>query len=96
MGYTEIVEKLKTFIADNKLDFSGDDSSLNGTCTVLAGYMLYLNEDITRNIAENCYTDLKLPNDYSDTFKYSIFKTAKKRNYGNFWRTNKANEMYKF
>lgn len=87
------VNKIAKFIVDNKLDFTGTGSDLNGNCVILAGYACYLE----LNYAE--LNDL-LPSGLLTTTAYleveRVLEYAEKNNYGDYWETAKAKEIYKF
>lgn len=91
------MEKIKKFIEDNNLDFSGIGSDLNGACIILAGFCLYSNEDNSDCEAEIEFLQdkMKLSVEALDEFE-RVYNYAYTNNYINFWTTAKAKKMYKF
>lgn len=86
------VNKIEKFIKDNKLDFTGSGSDLNGNCVILAGYACYLGlseEDLLASI---------LPLDILDRGMelVRVFNYAYKNNYGEYWKTSDAKKTYAF
>lgn len=98
-------DKIKKFIEDNKLDFSGSGSDLNGQCVILAGYALYLNLDL-KDMLE-ITDDLEILPAGSrvrlvggscwswEEFK-RVFEYAEANNYGDWWKHKEAHDMYIF
>lgn len=91
-------EKIKKFIKDNELDFSGEGSGLNSNCCILAGYCLYLGIDEGKmgDIAE----ELDILPDSHDVSPWGefirVFKYAESSNYGAYWETEEAKATYVF
>lgn len=91
-------EKIKKFIKDNELDFSGEGSDLNSNCCILAGYCLHLGIDEYEiiNITEELGI---LPNSYivSPWIEFiRVFEYAESNNYGAYWETEEAKTTYVF
>ena len=95
----EQVKKVKKFIEDNKLDFSGRGSELNGNCTTLAGFICYvLDEDPdfnTHNDGENIIDELNLDL-YADEELRRVFDYAYTNCCEKFWKTPAAKKEYIF
>jgi hypothetical protein len=88
--------KLKKFIKDNSLSFTGTGSDLNGNCTIIAGYADFLGETDDINIIKAIKEDfpgisITILNEISRVFDF-----AYTYNYGNFWKTEAAKKQYKF
>lgn len=89
-------DKIKDFIKNNNLTFSGDGSNLNSECTTISGYGLY--------VGINRYEELEdivveINPDVDPDFEEQLRKTfsfAKRNNYENFWKKKSAKTMYKF
>lgn len=87
-------DKIQKFIVDNKLDFTGTGSSLNGNCVILAGYADYLEYEDYRGVLEDTGMDTissELENEFMRVFDYAYMN-----NYRNFWHTPKAKLQYTF
>lgn len=87
-------DKLIKFIIDNKLNFNGSGSALNGMCTVISGYALHIEAsvgDIKEAIAET----FPKATSYQKELE-RVYKVAEDRGYGTYWSTTEAKEMYKF
>lgn len=88
-----VVTIVKEFIKDNHLSFSGTGSDLNGNCVILAGFICYNVEEISKGydiinklpLSELAYNEL------SRIFDYAYF-----HEYGEWWKTPEAKETYKF
>ena len=56
------MSKIKQFIEDNKLDFTGSESELNSNCCILAGYSLHIgfsnSVDVLKDLDKNITLDL--------------------------------------
>jgi len=91
-------EKIVKFIAENKLELtSGAGSDLNSACTILAGYALYIGIDDVHILNEYVEESLGHSTSYEyDEEMNKVFEFAHDNNYGAFWRTKKAKDMYKF
>jgi hypothetical protein len=94
-------ETLKKFVIDNKLDFSGSGSDLNGNCTILAGFTLFLNiegdsSDILDIVSEiETIPDSVFTAELNEEFE-RVYDFAKSNNYGKFWNTEMAKKQYIF
>jgi len=93
------MKKIKQFIIDNELDFTGIDSELNSNCVVLAGFALYVTDDVNdpdrlvKYLRRWCEIDL----DYNAEKELRrVFAYAYENNYAEFWETYEAKEEYKF
>lgn len=93
------MNKIQQFIKYNKLDLSDTGSGFNSTCTILAGYALYLNgdtddsEQVLKDIQEDdLYT---LTTDQAEEFE-KVFNFAYENNYADFWNTTEAQSQYIF
>jgi hypothetical protein len=90
------INKIEKFINDNKLDFSGSGSDLNGNCVILAGYACYLELNET-DFFELFYTTLtpsynvEVENELKRLLKYAYNK-----NYDQYWYTSEAKGTYIF
>ena len=84
---------VKEFIKNNGLDFSGSGSDLNGNCVILAGYACYLN--LTFSKLEKAMDGIELSSEAIDEL-FRVFQYAVENNYGDFWETPEAKELYKF
>ena len=85
--------KIKQFIEDNNLDFTGTGSELNSNCVILAGFALYLGLD------EEALIDIVVTIESSMDALVElrrVYKYADDKNYGYFWNTEKAKLQYKF
>lgn len=84
---------VKEFIKNNELDFDGYGSDLNGNCTILAGFICYIEEELEKGyiIIENL--DIK---DEAREELIRVYDYAYLSNYGAFWETPEAKEQYKF
>ena len=95
----EQVKKVKKFIEDNKLDFSGKGSELNGNCTTLAGFICYVLDEEpdfnTHNDGENIIDELNLDLD-ADKELRRVFDYAYTNCYEKFWKTPAAKKEYIF
>lgn len=93
------VEIVKKFIEDNKLDFSGRGSELNGNCTALAGFICYvLDEDPDFNSkadGHNIIDELDFSVDANEELR-RVFDYAYNSCYEKFWKTPAAKEQYVF
>lgn len=90
----ETLNLIETFIKNNELDFNDTDSALNFNCCVISGYALHLNIDNfddlillfdVTSLSSNTVTELK-----------KVFEFAKGKNYGEWWTTDDAKELYHF
>lgn len=93
------VEIVKKFIEDNKLDFSGRGSELNGNCTTLAGFICYVldeDPDFNANLdGHNIITDLDFSADSEKELR-RVFEYAYGNCYEKFWKTPAAKKEYIF
>ena len=86
------VNLIEKFIRDNKLDFTGSGSGLNGNCVILAGYACYL------GLSYTSLNDL-LPSGYPTSAYLELEKLlqyAYDHDYGAFWITPEAKLTYVF
>lgn len=82
---------INKFINQNKLDLLCEESELNGVCTILAGYSLYLGYVKPEKVIE----DLTEPP--TEEFKKEftrVFNYAYENDYEDYWDTEKAKEQY--
>jgi len=85
------VNKIKKFIEDNELDFTGFGSELNSVCCIISGYACYLGLSFSE--LEEQMKDV----DISDTDELiRVFEYTENNNYGNWWSTLEAKEQYRF
>lgn len=93
------MKKIKQFIIDNELDFTGIDSELNSNCVILAGFALYVMEDennpsrLVNYLRRYCDIDLSPK---AETELRRVFEFAFYNDYSEFWETDEAKEEYKF
>lgn len=97
MELEEIKKRIKLFIEENNLDFTGSGSDLNGPCVILAGYCLYINGDI--EAWKDGYTFLEKDLGFSieaiNEFK-RVYDFAYNADYYKFWEKEDAHTIYKF
>ena len=88
---------LNEFIENNKLDFSGVGSDLNGNCVILAGYLCYLldERDLTSGDGDDAIIQLKLSADATKELD-RVFAYAYISSYERWWRSDEAKAQYKF
>jgi hypothetical protein len=86
----EIKNKIEKFITDNKLNFRGSGSDLNGNCVILAGFALFCDEDI------DCEELIELVDTNAAEEMRRVFEFAEDNNYGDWWTSEAAIEQYKF
>ena len=93
----EQVKKVKKFIEDNKLDFSGRGSELNGNCTTLAGFICYVIEfdGLGWKEGNKLISELDLNFD-AEVELTRVFDFAWTNSYEKFWKTPAAKEQYVF
>jgi hypothetical protein len=95
----EQVKKVKKFIEDNKLDFSGRGSELNGNCTTLAGFICYVldedPEEFYYKNREDIIDALDISSDAEEELR-RVFEYAYNNNYEKFWKTPAAKKEYIF
>ena len=93
------VEIVKKFIEDNKLDFSGRGSELNGNCTTLAGFICHvLDEDPVIYLSSHGYeiiSELDISTDAAVELE-RVFEYAYNNYYEKFWKTPAAKKEYIF
>lgn len=91
------VEIVKKFIEDNKLDFSGRGSELNGNCTALAGFICYvLDKDPDNYLSSHGYeiiSELDISTDAAIELE-RVFEYAYNNYYEKFWKTPAAKKEY--
>ncbi len=95
----EQVKIVKKFIEDNKLDFSGRGSELNGNCTTLAGFICHvLDEDPDNYLSSHGYeiiSELDISADAAVELE-RVFEYAYNNYYEKFWKTPAAKKEYIF
>ena len=95
----EQVKKVKKFIEDNKLDFSGRGSELNGNCITLAGFICHvLDEDPDNYLSSHGYaiiSELDISADAAVELG-RVFEYAYDNSYEKFWKTSTAKKEYIF
>ena len=95
----EQVKIVKKFIEDNKLDFSGRGSELNGNCTTLAGFICYvLDEEPVIYLSSHGYaiiSELDISADAAVELG-RVFEYAYDNSYAKFWKTPAAKKEYIF
>ena len=89
----EVIVQIKDFIANNKLDFSGEGSDLNGNCVILCGYLLHIEEDIEDFLAAEGFDDFHSDVDLE---LRRVMNYAADNDYGDWWKSKEAKKMYKF
>ena len=93
------VEIVKKFIEDNKLDFSGRGSELNGNCTTLAGFICcVLDKDPDNYLSSHGYeiiSELDISTDAAIELE-RVFDYAYNNYYEKFWKTPAAKKEYIF
>lgn len=89
----EPIEAVKKFTTDNKLDFTGSGSDLNGHCTTLAGFICYKAESMGEGYT--IIDSLKL-SDEATTELTRVFDYAYVNDYESFWEIPEAKEKYIF
>jgi hypothetical protein len=88
----EKVNLIEKFINDNKLDFSGSGSDLNGNCVILAGYACYLEltwDELCKGIWPD---DMIQPAIYEELQR--VFDYAQNHNYGEQWKDPNQHKVY--
>jgi len=86
--------KIKQFIEDNNLDFSGSGSELNSNCVILAGFALYLGLD-EETLLDIIIAEIDNTTDALVELR-RVFKYADSKSYGTYWESEKAHLEYKF
>lgn len=89
------ITKIRKFIKDNKLSFKGTGSSLNGNCTILAGFVCYDVEGINYELGKGIIRKLGLSKEATEEL-LRVYKYAFNAGYENFWETAEAKEKYIF
>ena len=85
------VNKIKKFIEDNELDFTGFGSELNSVCCIISGYACYLRLSFSELKEQMKDVDI------SDTDELRrVFEYAENNNYGEWWNYGGARSLYKF
>ena len=86
-------QKLKEFIKNNKLDFTGSGSGLNANFVVLAGYICYLVDynEFDDDGLEDVLDELDIDNSFDSVYNY-----AKSHDYGAWWKSEEAHKIYNF
>jgi hypothetical protein len=89
-------EILKEFIVNNKLKFTGRDSDLNSESCILCGYALYLGvkdkDEVIEAVKEQCSpSTLRYQSELTVVWNFAV-----SNNYGEWWKSTSAKEMYKF
>jgi len=90
------MNEIEKFIKENNLNFEGTDSSLNGNCVILSGYALYSNINTLTDLSKLIPWILKPK--FSDAFNEltRVFPYAEEHDYGEFWNTDYAKQLYNF
>ena len=88
------MNKIEQFIKDNNLDFSGEGSSLNSNCVIIAGYACHLDIGYYPDL-ERIFTNTELSSEAKIELE-RVFDYAWENDYGDFWETDEAKGMYKF
>jgi len=85
------LDKIKKFISDNRLDFTGSGSELNSDCCIISGYACYL---------EMNFDELKDAIGISNIGDVDelerVFDYANENNYGDWWKDSSAHDEYIF
>jgi hypothetical protein len=90
-------EMINNFLWANDLDLSGKGSDLNSVCTIIAGFMLYMNIQHFSEVVELMRSGIDMED--SESFEQEmirVYNYAKKKNYGSWWETKKAKSQYNF
>jgi hypothetical protein len=89
--------RLKKFLKDNKITFSGEGSALNSDCVVFAGFSLFVTEE--EYSVEELYPFIEsLPGhnkDYKEEFN-RVYNFAFYADYQNWWEKEEAKKKFKF
>jgi len=89
---TNIMNIIKKFIKENKLEFDDSGSSLNGNCAIISGFSLYNGINTIDQLI-----DLMPELNNKGTKELSqVFKYAQTHNYGAWWEDRTNNNQYKF
>jgi hypothetical protein len=86
------VNLIEKFITNNKLDFTGSGSDLNGNCVILAGYACYLEldwDDFIKLVEENGNVTWTIFDELKRVFEY-----AQIHNYGEQWKDPNQHKIY--
>jgi hypothetical protein len=91
------LEIVKKFIEDNKLDFKGTSSELNGNCVILAGFICYILDvnEKTGSEGDELIAKLFLSEETRDELQ-RVFNFAWANSYEDFWKIPAAKEQYVF
>jgi hypothetical protein len=95
MESKEKIEKLKTFIVENDLQFT--EGRRNSDCTVLSGFALFQETEV-----QECKTaitsSIDLEEDLGEIFEEleRVFKYAEVNSYGSWWETEEPGKQWKF
>lgn len=84
---------VKEFIKNNELTFDGTDSSLNGNCVVLAGFICHIT--VGSSAGNELIYSLKLSAEAEEEL-LRVFDYAYNNNYGEYWDTEDARLAYTF
>lgn len=89
------MKRIKNFIKDNNLDFTGSGSDLNSNCVILAGFTLWVNGDNGDSDGLIEYLDtecgIRLTDDVANELR-RVYDFAYVSNYAEWW-TNEANRF---
>lgn len=97
-GLLKLKNRVEKFIADNDLDFSGNGSGLNGNCTILAGFICYVQADAFMEDKDSGYEiidNLHLPLEANKELT-RVYDHAWLNNYDTYWSTEEARDTYTF
>lgn len=95
----EMVKTVEKFIEDNKLDFSGSGSELNGNCVTLAGFICYVLDSDPKLNTTTTGIDIidELDIDADANLELNrVFAFAWSNSYERFWKTSAAEAQYTF
>ena len=83
--------KIKKFVKDNNLDFTGTGSELNGNCVILAGWA----DHMGISNADSILDVIDISDEGVEEFQ-KVFEYALRNNYGTAWSTKAYEKMYKY
>ncbi len=87
-------DRIERFIVDNGIVFTGTDSDLNSNCVILSGFALYCGVDNWYDVVE--ILGSKVPTHEAMIELNRVYLYADSNNYGKFWDTKAASDMYTF
>lgn len=91
----ENIEKLRKFITENELAFTGKGSASNSDCCLISGYADFIGVSDVKDIEKAIKLVFPKKKDYKDELR-RVFDFAYTYNYGNYWKSEEAKLMYKF